>query len=244
MNQPSRVHPSAFIGEGVELGEDVSIGPNAVLLGPCVVGDGVWIGSGASVGAPPEITDAPQNLAWDGELDHAGVVIESGAVIREQVVIHQGTHRPTTVGTGAWLLNRVYLAHDVVVGAGATVSAGVSIGGHCTLGRGVNLGMNASVHQRRVIGAGAMIGMGTPLTRDVPPFGKAYGSPAKLRGVNSIGMLRQGYDEADVAALVSAYQSGDIMLESLDGVSPMLSEAVRAWREASPAKPFAELSVL
>ena len=79
------VHPTAVVGPGVTLGQGVQIGPYAVLLGPLRVGDRVWIGSGTSIGAPPEITDARHNLAWAGDLGHAGVVIEDDAVIREGV---------------------------------------------------------------------------------------------------------------------------------------------------------------
>ena len=42
----SAISPLAFIGEGVTVGNDVSIGPGAVILGPCVIEDGVWIGGG------------------------------------------------------------------------------------------------------------------------------------------------------------------------------------------------------
>ena len=40
------VHPTAVVGPGVELGTGVEIGPHAVLLGPCRIGDGVRIGAG------------------------------------------------------------------------------------------------------------------------------------------------------------------------------------------------------
>ncbi|NLA65880.1 MAG: acyl-ACP--UDP-N- acetylglucosamine O-acyltransferase, partial [Leucobacter sp.] len=69
----SRISPLAFIGEGVQLGERVTIAPGAVLLGPCIIEADAWIGSGAQLGAPPEMTDKVQNAAWDGELAHFGV---------------------------------------------------------------------------------------------------------------------------------------------------------------------------
>lgn len=212
----SQISPLAYVGPGVVLGADVTIGPGAVILGPCTIGDNVWIGPGAQIGAPPEMTDQPQNAAWTGDLAHAGVRIGAGAVIREGAVIHQGSYRETTVGAGSWILNRAYLAHDVLLGAGTTVSAGVSIGGHCVIGDRVNIGMNASVHQRRFIGAGSMIGMGTPVARDVPPHSKAFGVPARVRGVNTVGMSRQGIPAAEIDSLVAAYTSGDLLLAELD----------------------------
>lgn len=232
MSEP-RISPHAFIGPKVQLGMDVSVGPGAVILGPCVIEDRVWIGPGAQIGAPPEMSDHRQNAAWAGDLDHAGVRIAAEAVIREGAVIHQGSYRATTVGAGSWVLNRAYLAHDVLLGAQSTVSAGVSIGGHCVIGDRVNIGMNASVHQRRFIGAGCMIGMGTPVNRDLPPYVKAYGSPARIQGLNIVGMQRQGIHEAEIESLAAAYASGDILLGGSAATewSSLLAFDIFQWQE-------------
>lgn len=205
----TRVAASAFIGPGVELGSDVSVGPFAVVVGPTRIGDHVRIGPGAHVGGAPEIATVRQNDAWDGDLDHFEVVVGDHTVLRDNVVIHHGSVRPTVVGSGCQLFSRAYVAHDVHVGDGATLSAGVSLGGHVTVRPGANLGLNVSVHQRRVVGALAMVGMGTPVVRDVPPFATVYGVPARVHGVNRFGMERAGIgtDEIDtVAALLASGQ--------------------------------------
>ena len=235
------ISPQAFIGEGVVLGADVSIGPGAVLLGPCVIEDGVWIGPGAQIGAPPEMSSLRQNAAWAGDLEHAGVRIGAGAVIREGAVIHQGTYRETMVGARSWVLNRAYLAHDVLLGADATVSAGVSIGGHCVIGDRVNIGMNAVVHQRRVIAPGAMVGMGTPVTRDVPPFAKVYGAPPRLAGVNAVGVERAGFSTDSAEALLAHYASGELFMgdEWIPEDVSELADAITWWRAQDPSAALA-----
>lgn len=227
----SLISPAAYVGEGVELGANVTIGPGAVVLGPCVIEDGVWIGPGAQIGAPPEMSNLPQNAAWAGDLQHAGVRICAGAVIREQAVIHQGSYRETTIGAGSWVLNRAYVAHDVLVGTGTTISAGVSIGGHCVIGDRVNIGMNAVIHQRRIIAEGAMIGMGTPVTADVPPYAKVYGTPPRLTGVNSVGAERAGHDDAAIAVLTRAYAEANFFMEDeLPQSLTTLTSALETWR--------------
>ncbi|MFC5338907.1 acyl-ACP--UDP-N- acetylglucosamine O-acyltransferase [Leucobacter denitrificans] len=233
------ISPHAFVGEGVELGANVKIGPGAVILGPCVIEDDVWIGPGAQIGAPPEMSDHEQNAAWTGELLHAGVRICKGAVIRENAVIHQGSYRETTVGDGSWILNRAYLAHDVLVGEGVTISAGVSVGGHCVIGDRSNIGMNASIHQRRFIGAGSMVGMGTPVARDVPPYTKAYGSPSRVQGVNTIGMERAGVPQSEIEALVGAYATGDVLLEQAElSQWSVLNGHLSEWTNREDRKPM------
>jgi UDP-N-acetylglucosamine acyltransferase len=224
------IHSTAIIGEGVELGERVTVGPNAVVLGPAVIGDDCWIGPGCVIGVPPEVTSLPQNRAWDGELAHKGVSIGPRTVVRELSTIHQGSISQTTVGADCWLLNRVYVAHDCQIGDRVTLSAGTSLGGYIQIGDAANLGMNAVVHQRRVIGPGVMVGMGTAVTKDLPPFALAYGSPVRLQGVNAVGMTRSGIDEAAVEALRAAYAGNRLPAE---GELPESLADAFAWWEKS-----------
>lgn len=236
----SDIHTLAFVGRGVTVGKEVTIGPGATILGPCVIEDHAWIGPGAQLGGPPEMSSAIQNAAWNGDLQHAGVRIGAHAVIREGVVIHQGTYRETTVGARSWVLNRAYLAHDVVLGEDATISAGVSVGGHCVLGDRVNIGMNAVIHQRRVISDGAMIGMGTPVTRDVPPFAKIYGSPPRLMGVNTVGLERTGKPSGLADALLAYYAAHELFTSDCplpDDLEPIREELLW-WRAQNPLAPI------
>jgi UDP-N-acetylglucosamine acyltransferase len=231
-----RVVPSAFIGPGVELGVDVVVGPFAVVLGSARIGDRVRIGPGAHVGGPPEIATERQNEPWLGDLDHHEVVIGADTVLRDHVVIHHGSVRPTVIGEGCWIFSGAYIAHDVVVGDGVTLSAGVALGGHATVRRGANLGLNVSVHQRRSIGALAMVGMGTPVTRDIPPFATAYGVPPRVRGVNRFGMTRAGVAEQDIARVEELFASSAD--EPAGGLSDDVAAELDWWRTLADRRPM------
>lgn len=227
------IHPSAVLSKGVDLGERVVIGPHAVLLGPCRIGDDVHIGPGCVIGSPPELTGARQNAAWDDDLDHHGVEVGAGTVVRELSTIQQGSLAPTRIGVGCWLLSRSYVAHDCVVEDGTTTSAGVTLGGHARIGRGVTIGMNATVHQRRVVGPGSMVGMSAAVTRDLPPYAKAYGTPARVRAANTVGMARQGIEEGEIAVLDAAYREGRV--PDREFADPQLRSAFAWWAGAAGA---------
>lgn len=201
----ARVHATAVVGPGVELGAGVIVGPHAVLLGPLEVGDDAWVGPGVHLGGPPEIGTLRHNVPWEGDLDYHPVRIGARTRLRDGVTIHHGSVRETLVGADCLLFAGSYVAHDVQIGDGVTLSAGTSVGGHATIRSGANLGLNVSVHQRRVIGPLAMVGLGTTVTRDVPPYVTAYGVPPRVHGVNAFGMRRAGFADEVADLLLGVY---------------------------------------
>ena len=81
------------------------------------------------------------------------------------------------------------------------ITAGTKIGGYVHIGQFANLGLNTCVHQFATIGDHALTGMNSVINSDVPPFAKVYGSPARYRGINSVGLLRNDFNETDIALL-------------------------------------------
>jgi UDP-N-acetylglucosamine acyltransferase len=197
----NRIHPTAVIGDGVELGDDNVIGPYTVILGPCTIGNGNWIGPHVGLGAPAEDRDAPEPVAWEGELAGCGVTIGDGNRFREFVSIHQGTKRTTTIGDGCFLLAGTHVAHDGVLGTGVTLSCGAQLGGHTTVWDHANIGMGTVVHQHSVIGPGAMVGMGGAVRREVVPFSVTVGNPQRVVKINRVGLRRRGCPDAVIDAM-------------------------------------------
>jgi UDP-N-acetylglucosamine acyltransferase len=200
----NNVHPTAVIGAGVELGENNIVGPYTVILGPARLGDDNWIGPHVVIGTPGEISGIDHGRGFDGGVG-SGIRIGSRNVVREFTTIHQGHFARTTLGDDCYLMNKVYLGHDDVIGDGVTIAAGTMLGGHVHVGAGANLGMGVTVHQRRVVGPTAMIGMAAVVTRDIPPYALAYGNPARVQGANQVGMRRAGLPESAIAAIEAAY---------------------------------------
>jgi UDP-N-acetylglucosamine acyltransferase len=84
------------------------------------------------------------------------------------------------------------------------------IGGHSTVLDGANVGLGAVVHQRLVIGERAMVGMGSVVTKNIPPYATAFGNPAVVRNANKVGMERAGFSADLIGEVSTAITSGDI----------------------------------
>lgn len=198
------IHPTAIIADDVTIGTGNTIGPFATISGPVTIGDGNWIGAGAVIGAPPEVR-GQEHPPFGERAAGSGVVIGNRNVIREYAQVHQGWKAVTTLGSDLFIMNQSYVAHDCVLGDGVTLASSVLLAGHVTVGEGANLGLGTTVHQRTRIGGGAMVGMGSTVTRDIPPFAKAYGVPAKIHGANRVGLERRGLPPEVVAQVVALY---------------------------------------
>jgi UDP-N-acetylglucosamine acyltransferase len=230
----NRIHPTAIIGDGVELGDGNIIGPYSVVLGPCRIGDGNWLGPHVTIGTPAEHRDGPHPVGWDGELDGQGVRIGDHNRIREYVAVHQGIQRETRIGNGCYFLARSHVAHDSVIGDEITLSSSVQLGGHVEVWSGANLGLGVVVHQYCRIGPGAMIGMGAAVRREIGAFVIAVGVPAKVSGINAVGLRRRGCDEATIEALAPFLTGGIVRgVDELpvQGVPDDVRLLLKAWAE-------------
>ncbi|MPY77398.1 MAG: UDP-N-acetylglucosamine acyltransferase [Actinophytocola sp.] len=200
----NRIHPSAVIGDGVELGDDNVIGPFAVIVGPTVIGTGNWIGPHVTIGTPASHRAAPHPTAWEGELDGHGVTIGDGNRIREYFSAHQGTQRSTDIGSAGYFLRGSHVAHDCVIGDDVALGSNVVVGGHSEVWSLANLGLGVTVHQRSKIGPGALVGMGAVVRGDIGPFSTSVGVPARVSGVNAVGLSRSGVAD-DVITRLEPY---------------------------------------
>jgi UDP-N-acetylglucosamine acyltransferase len=226
----NNIHPTAVVSGDVQLGKGNTIGPFAVLTAPLVIGDDNWIGSGVVLGAPPEVRDWEHPRDVRGFSSGNGIVIGSRNRIREYAQVHQGWHDVTHIGDDGFIMNQSYVAHDCSLGDGVTLASSVLLAGHVEIGDFANLGLGAVVHQRRKIGVGSMVGMGSVVTRDLPPFSKAFGNPARIQGVNRIGMQRLGISAETIDATAAAYAPG-VGSEALSGLEqlPDLAATFAAW---------------
>ena len=83
----------------------------------------------------------------------------------------------------------------------------VALAGHITIEDHVFLSNNVGAHQFVRMGRYAMVGGKSKIVQDVLPFFITDGNPARLRGVNSVGLKRAGFDDDARRALKNAYRT-------------------------------------
>ena len=195
------VGPYAVIGDGVRIGAGTWIGPHAVINGLTTIGTGNKIFQFASIG------DAPQDLKYKGEPTR--LEIGDRNVFREFTTMNRGTvpgGGVTVIGSDNLFMAYTHVAHDCHVGNKCVMANYATLGGHVHLGDWVIMGGYSGIHQFTKVGPHAFLGNNAAVTRDVPPYIMAVGSPAVPHSINSEGLKRRGFTEAQIRNLRNAYR--------------------------------------
>lgn len=201
----TKIHPTAIIDPSVELGEGVEVGPYSVIEGGVKIGDRTKVDPMVHIQGLTEI--GPENHFYSGSkigfpAQMAGVtpvpmrtVIGARNVFREGVTVH-ASMKPegaTVVGDGGFFMVNSHIAHDCQIGNQVIMANGVLLAGHVSVGDRAFLSGNAVVHQFCRIGRLVMVGGLARITNDVPPFMIVEGIPAKIRGINVVGLRRNDF---------------------------------------------------
>jgi UDP-N-acetylglucosamine acyltransferase len=214
------IHPSALVGSRVVLGEEVVVGPYCILANDIEIGAGtvldahVVVGEFTRMGRNNRVFPfttlglIPQDLKFHGEVTRLEIGDEN--VIREHCSLHRGTENGgglTAIGHRNLIMGHSHIAHDCLIGDDNIFSQGATLAGHVLVGRHVIIGGYSGIHQFCRLGDYAFIGGYSVVTQDALPYVKAVGNRARNYGINTMGLLRQGFTEAQVRDLRQAYQA-------------------------------------
>jgi UDP-N-acetylglucosamine acyltransferase len=208
------IHPEAKLHESVKVGAYSIIGPDVQLGAGSIVHSHVVIDGVVKGGERNEffpfcsIGAAPQDLSYKGEPTE--VIIGSDNIFREYVSIHRGTlkdEQKTVIGDKCLMMAHVHLGHDVHVGSRCIFANSTNLAGHVRIGDFTIIGGGTNISQFVRLGIGSYIGGASGVDRDIPPFCTAYGNRIKLKGINIIGLRRQGHSRESISEIVDFFRT-------------------------------------
>ena len=194
------IHPTAIIENNVEIGPDCEIGAYAVIKQFTRIGARNRIFEHAVIGGEP------QDVKFKGETSF--LEIGDDNIIREFCTFHRanGSGETTRIGSRNFFMVGVHVAHNCVIGDDNIFANEVALAGHITIEDHVFLSNGVGAHQFVRMGRYAMIGGKSKIVQDVLPFFITDGNPPRVRGVNSVGLRRAGFNQDERRALKDAYR--------------------------------------
>jgi len=194
------VGPFSIISDAVTIGANTKIGAHCVIEGNTAIGANCEIFTGAVVGS------RPQDLKFKDEK----VFLEIGDnnIIREYCTLNPGTGEgaKTVVGNDNLLMAYSHVAHDCRVGNGCVLANNSTLAGHVSIEDKAVIGGIVAIHQFVRIGMLAIIGGCSKVVQDIPPFSTCDGHPARVYGLNLIGLRRKGMNHDAIKKIDQAFR--------------------------------------
>ena len=235
------IHSTAIIDSTVELSADVSVGPYSIISGNVKIGRGTKVGphvvieGNTTIGEECEIFQfasigaKPQDLKFQGE--PSTLVIGSGNKIREYVTLQPGTKggiMTTEIGDNNLFMANSHVGHDCRIGNRNIFANSVALAGHVTVFDGAIVGGLAGIHQFVRVGSYSFLSAGSKVGQDIPPYCFGQGDRCYLRGVNVVGLQRNGFSPEEVTAIKKSYRLlfGSVggLEEKINGLPSELSD--------------------
>jgi len=187
----AQISDSALVGAYVIIGENVKIGPGTEIGAHAVIEGYTEIGSENRVFTGAVIGSIPQDLKYMGE--RTEVIIGDRNTIREFVTINSGTvggGGKTVIGSDNLIMAYSHIAHDCRVSNHVVMANGATLGGHVVLEDRVIVSGLTALHHFVRVGRLTMLGGCSKVVIDVPPYALCEGNPAKVYGLNVVGLRR------------------------------------------------------
>jgi len=212
------IHPTAMVDPGAEIGAGTVVGPYCIIGADVVLGANCWLqhhvtlsgpmraGTGNKLYAYCSIGQQTQDLKYQGEPTYLEIGDEN--TFREFVTVNRSTSSDgkTRIGSRGNFLAYSHIGHDCTVGDDVVFSNNGTLAGHVQVGHYAVMGGLTAVHQFCRIGRFAITGGCSKIVQDVPPFMIADGNPARIRGINLVGLERKQFPAESVRLIKEAFR--------------------------------------
>jgi acetyltransferase-like isoleucine patch superfamily enzyme len=150
------VSPRAIIGPGAKIWHHAQVREGAHIGANCIIGKGAYVDFDVSIGANSKLQNGV--FVYHGASVEEGVFLGPGVILTNDRLPRAINPDGSLKTADDWQVSPILVRRGASIGAGALLLPGVTVGEF------------------------AMVGAGSVVTRDVPAYGLAYGSPARQYG--------------------------------------------------------------
>lgn len=173
----SLIHPTAYIsGKNVRIGEGCEIGPNVSILENSILENDVIIRTGSVIG-----TEGFEFKRFDEEI--VPVVHAGGVLLRNKVEVQANCCISksifggfTEIGENTKIDNLIHIAHNVIIGKRCLIAASAMVAGSVKIGDDVWVGPSVSISSGIEVGNNASLTIGSVVTKNVAPNQRVTGN--------------------------------------------------------------------
>lgn len=176
------IHPTAYIEDGVEIGNNVTIGAKVVIHSNTVIGDNVEINSGVIIGSQGFQVLYDNNVSY--HVKHVGgVKIGNNVLINSNTCIANSLFEGyTEIGDNTKIDNLVHIAHNCIIGKNCVIVPGVVLTGSVIVDDNVWIAPNSVILNQLKVSRNSFVGASSLVTKNVEEKTKVFGLPAKKIG--------------------------------------------------------------
>ncbi len=222
VSKKAKLADTVLVGPYSIVGDDVSIGANTKVGAFCVIDGYTSLGKDCEVFTGAVVGSRPQDLKYKGE--KVFLEIGDGNIIREYCTFNPGTEKgsKTLIGNNNLFMAYSHVAHDCVVGNNCVIANNGTLAGHVTIEDMAVVGGLVAIHQFVRIGTLSIIGGCSKVVQDIPPYSTCDGHPARVYGLNLVGLRRHNVSKDSIQQLNRAFKiffnEGYILKHSLEKV--------------------------
>jgi UDP-N-acetylglucosamine acyltransferase len=204
------VHPSAKIGQNVQIGPMAIIGENVEIGDGCIIGSNVIIDGFVRIGKNNSFYNCVSIgcSSQDYKDGKNQLFIGDANIFRENTTINSAVE-----GGGITKIanNNLFQAYSYIDGGcqiGSKVVMGnlTRVGSHVLVEDKAIISGLCEIHEFVRIGKMVMVGGCTEVVKDLPPFVLVDGNPLKVVGTNVVGLRRNGLETETRNEIKKAYR--------------------------------------
>lgn len=173
-----KIFPNVYIGDNVTIGDNVIVFAGAKIYSETSIGNNCVVHSGVILGADGFGFTPNENGEYNKVPQIGNVIIEDFVDIGAGTTIDRATLGSTIIRKGVKLDNQIQIAHNVEIGENTVIAAQSGIAGSTKIGKNCMIGGQVGIAGHLIIGNGVKIQAQSGIGRNVKDNETLQGSPA------------------------------------------------------------------